>query len=464
MEYVVTGNDYKFKYVYQPIVEFTDVDGRTSLLTNMFLFHKPTLDDYGLTTFTKVFDWIKRNEAGLADLNSPSLNGAIADFILTTCDFSGFIIGQTEVNLMAEFREYVPWLRNNAGVWTCVERHYRESHVNTPSSGFILADTEDQVSTEMPEVRVLPYLRSSWVITFEAVNSSSVSMSLSPEIESMWGQLRNYSFRMDESGYNFFRSTRSTKKQEHEGELYFGMELEACTRLSTQEVQYIVTEVFPKQEPFFIMKDDGSINGQYPNRMELVTVPATPKYLRQAWTTFFKKLERLASKKGKEIKDFFDVNTGLNNGLHIHVNRSSFMNTMHQRKFIHVLNMHDKQTTDFLQSVSGRDNYRGNQYCSPSSSFQGRTIAYNLKNSAVSDGHRGVTSLRSSPTVEVRLFQGIFNLEHVLKCIDFLHALHDYTDLTPFSYLNWRFAAKFQQFVLKSNNYRNFRKELKVCV
>lgn len=460
MEHVVTGKSYKFRYTYQPILEFTDVDGRTSTLTTMFLLHKPTLEDYGLTTFAKVFDWIKLNQQALASLHSPALEASVRDFILATCDRDNFNLSESDVDLLSDYRDYVPWVRNNAGVWTCIERNFRESHDNGRPGDFILANFESNTVGEMPEIRVLPYLSPSWVINYETISSSRPSPRLPPETESTWGNLRNYSFRMNEGIYGFFRPT----KQERDGELYFGMELEVCTRLSTQEVQYIVTEVSPKQEPFFIMKDDGSINGRYANRMELVTVPATPKYLRKAWSTFFKKVERLASKAGKKVKDYFDVATDLNNGLHIHVNRSSFHNTMHQRKFIHILNMHDKQTTDFLQFVSGRTNYLDIQYCCPSDRFKGRTVAYNLKHTAASDSGRGVTSLRSSPTVEVRLFQGIFSLEHVLKCIDFVHALHDYADMTPFSCLNWRFAPKFQEYVLKSNLYRHFRKELKVCV
>ena len=88
------------------------------------------------------------------------------------------------------------------------------------------------------------------------------------------------------------------------------------------------------------------------------------------------------------------------------------------------------------------------------------TTGYKLKEAA-SSGHRGCTSMRQSSTVEVRVFQGIVDINHIRSCIEATQAMLEYTHMMPLSTLNRKFAPGFREFVLKSGQFNNLRKELK---
>ena len=178
------------------------------------------------------------------------------------------------------------------------------------------------------------------------------------EVDSKWRNKINYTFKMNPDQYNFFRKVSKDITYTP----MYGLELEVNTLLSTEEIYRIVTEVEPKQEPFFIFKDDASISGKFGARgnYELVTVPCSYRYLRKAWATFFKKVEDLCKAKGLEVGEVFDTSKSLTNGLHIHVSKDAFYSDHHQRKFMAVFNQWDQTTIDFLARISGRPSYTTN--------------------------------------------------------------------------------------------------------
>ena len=275
-----------------------------------------------------------------------------------------------------------------------------------------------------------------------------------PSKANLWETKHNYSYGMDKDRFNFFR------KVGQEDAPFFGLELELSTRLSVKELQAIVTDVHPKQEPFFIGKDDSSIGGKYENNVELVTVPCTPRYLRAEWRKFFNKIETLCQKKGKTLSDYFDTSSELSNGIHIHVGRDNFEGGgrgPHIKRFSTLMNLNDRFSRELFRSVSKRPDLDG-QYCRVSDFHKGRLTSWRLAN-CLNDDTRGRVNLGSRHgTVEVRMFQGIVDADHVLECIDFTEAAVDYSAMCSISSLGRRFSSFFKEYVLKSGKYRNLQK------
>lgn len=378
-------------------------------------------------------------------------------YFLTDGCFS-FCSGYTKaqvLNMVQEYMESYTMYRKPYHLWTRLWPHVAEvTSVSQIQSDLIVSSPEDSVR----KLKLKPTQ-----VQFTQEGSSSLELNC----DSHWKGRQNYSFKMNRDTHNFFRHL--------DGEFYdpaypqagvpmFGLELELSTNLSCNELQYIVCEVEPKQEPFFIMKDDSSISGMYSNKVEIVTVPASPRYLKKAFSLFFKKLEDLCTARGKLLSDYIDLDTGLNNGIHIHVDRRSFhrnRSQTHIARFLSAFNLADDETAKLFSQLSRRPgDYRTGSYCSVDSSLKRYKTGYKLKE-ACHSGHRGTTSMRQSSTVEVRLFQGIVDINHIRTCIEATQAMLEYTHMMPLSTLNRRFAQGFKDFVLKSGNYNNLRKELK---
>lgn len=303
-------------------------------------------------------------------------------------------------------------------------------------------------------------------ITYSARQESRTTPTIA--LPSFWTERMNYSYRMNESDARFFRKTN----RDTDEEVMFGMELEVSTKLSMKEIQYIVTEVEPKQEPFFIGKQDGSINGSYGNMIELVTVPCTPGYLRREWRTFFSKLDNLARAKGHTISDYFDTSRQLNNGLHIHVARNKFFGyedlrnkSIHMRKFITVFNSDDSNTKSLVQQFTGRPTkYYKNQYCKPGQEIKGLSLVRRLRGRDLVVGKYSSCNEKNTHTVEVRVYQGIFDIDHIIRCVEFTRAVFNFCAEMSHRMHGLQFKRNFQNWLFKQNGYRPVKMELKQCV
>ena len=277
--------------------------------------------------------------------------------------------------------------------------------------------------------------------------------SLRTNPSTQWNKKWNYTKKMDSDEYNFYR----TLKGEGADNVMFGMELEVSTKLSCEEIQEIVTDVRPKQEPFFIFKQDSSISGQYSNNVELVTVPCSPKYLKKAWKLFFNKVHKLCAAKGLEIKDVFDVRNDLSNGIHIHVSKSTFLNKLHKRKFVAAWNSPESNITRTIQRISGRPfNYTDNHYCTPNYRFDTK-LARRLQ----MDTNGRATCHELSRTVEVRVFQGIVDIDHIIRCIEATEAMYYMVLSLPISKFT-DYPELLEEFVHKNSGY-NKLKEFFAC-
>lgn len=242
-------------------------------------------------------------------------------------------------------------------------------------------------------------------------------------------------------------------------ELYFGMEIEVSSKITPAELQYIVTQLEPKQEPFFYHKHDGSISARpsFPNNFEIVTFPMTYRSLKREMTILFDKIRPLNN--GEPIFSWGD-----DTGIHIHVNGNSFINKLHRNKFAALFNQSTTATTKFIERLGRR---KFNAYCMPFEDHIGRTTAYKMKHGPYAPGHdlsRRAACRETNKTSEVRIFRGGFDLEHMKYCLEVVHAMHRYSEKTPLSIIgNWKFQRDFEGWLQTEPRYKRLKKELDLC-
>lgn len=276
-----------------------------------------------------------------------------------------------------------------------------------------------------------------------------------------YSRVMNYSYRPHELTFMPEGKERT--------ELFFGMELEVSTRLNVIELQTIVTQVEPKQELFFFVKSDSSISGKYDWQYEIVTHPMTPRRARKEWKILMAKISRLAEDKGETVGDYFDTSDHLTNGLHIHVSTRAFarygLSEGHKNRFLTAFNQWDEGFQKYLQRISKRSTLpRDNRFCRINPALDGLTLARRLARGQ-KQGEEYISSeyLRysschaTSQTVEVRVFQGIFDINHILNCIEFTEAMFYYTLEAPIRSYGPSFVPKFQAWVRRQHGYRNLK-------
>ena len=76
--------------------------------------------------------------------------------------------------------------------------------------------------------------------------------------------------------------------------------------------------------------------------------------------------------------------------------------------------------------------------------------------------HRSACHL-TRQTVELRVFQGWFNLNHVLACIDLAESTFEFSQQVPLSKLNQRFAGKYSDWLQMQPRWK-YAKEAIQCV
>jgi hypothetical protein len=450
-EYTYTANN---GTVYILEYEAEDYHLGEQKFSTMFPYDPALLDELGLTTPRKVARYIRRAIDGGYCFNS-----------------------DTTSYIERYFNRYWSELVNNQSIDYWVYYNHSRMLDGSPVLYFNLSG----VSRGTPEAPVL--VGSADNVTQEPARSVFTSYSggevrVNPignrntpclpahSIADRWTKLWNYTYSMEPVEFEFFRRTPKDQPGTRElpGQDTFGLELEISTALSREEIQYIVAEVEPKQKPFFIFKSDGSVNGQYHNLVELVTVPCTPRYLKREFKVFFSKLDKLAQAKGRTLSDYFDTRSNLNNGLHIHVSRDCFMNQVHMKKFLALWNRTDTSLTQFIQRLSGRNSYVNNTYCAPDHGTRNYKNSYLLRSYTYQ--LRGSCHERKSATVEVRVFQGIFDIEHVCRSIDLVDATVRFTNdagiKAIFSPVG--FSTTITNYIMKQPGLANLKKELKVCV
>jgi len=250
--------------------------------------------------------------------------------------------------------------------------------------------------------------------------------------------LRNYTmatFITDRSQlYNVFQYSQSPTemlkwprilKNEHKPVLY-GVELEVSTNYDVRKI------IDATNELFLIAKQDSSISGACRNRMELVTVPCSLRMHKREWAHFFSKLDY----------EQFDTSKDTNNGMHVHIDRTAFVDKDHIRNLAWLVN--NPANVQFWMAVSERTEQSFNNF-SPVASFGNRSKVSAFKQATdLVAGLRGAINVRSSkPTIEVRLFRGIVSYAAVLKNLECVDAMFNFTmsrnikELNIRNFINW---------------------------
>lgn len=378
----------------------------------------------------------------------------------TIGDFLNFVESLTEVEkeshvgmiFMSCFRDQFVSMRHvrNLDPTTLLETEDTIRGGLSSSYNFVLLDSE-----VLEVIRVAP----SWAVPaqwFQEDEGITV-----PGVSRDYCRVMNYTFTPE---LNFMSTPRDKGSL-----LYFGLELEVSTKLSAAELQSIVTQVEPKQEVFFYMKSDNSIGGKYDHLYEIVTHPMTPRRQRKEWKTLFKKLEDLGAKKGLLLSDFFDTSKTLTNGIHIHLSRDAFLQSYsgretHMNRFVSSWNLWDSQSQEFFQKISKRQlQPKDMHYCGIHPQLDGLRVARQLHRgtSVCSDNHYSACHV-TRRTVELRIFQGIVNLDHILSCIDLAEATFDFTrDALAISHIGWRFSSVFTDWLMKQPRFTKAKEAIK---
>lgn len=205
-----------------------------------------------------------------------------------------------------------------------------------------------------------------------------------------------------------------TFKNEHNPVLY-GVELECSSDYSVSKI------IDATDEPFMIAKQDSSISGSKRFRYELVTVPMSFKAHKREWAKWFSKLDY----------DKFDTSKDTNNGMHVHIGKKHFDNDKHIRNLAWFIN--NPANREFMVALSERTEQSMSTYA-PTRNYQANASKVRSMKSVVQDIHsmRGACNPGSGKnTVEIRLFRGIVSYAAVLKNLECVDAMFNFTREYP---------------------------------
>lgn len=372
-----------------------------------------------------------------------SLVTALADKFTWTETESG--VDQTSVTLRDNLQRGQPI--------TVIVQH---SQYRVPSRTVLLTDTREHRNTA----------RKVWYDMYWGHNPESDSLchilntTFEPQpstrgVPELYSRVMNYSYRPNFVYYH---------GKDKNSNLFFGVEVELSTEMDPSEFYRILTEVEPRQDPFFYFKSDSSVGGDKRYCMELVTHPCHPAYLRRNFRVFFQKLEKLCEAKGVRLEDVFDVHPHDNNGIHVHVSADSFTSHTELNKFVSLWNMDDTESVNFLQQISKRNTrYDRNRFCRINPDLYQRKTIYRLKNNGSSLGREARYSAchYTGSTVEVRLFQSIFDLNHILNVVSIVEAMHQFNTESSYSVLSRDLRSSFEQWVVNQGQFVRVKRILK---
>lgn len=191
----------------------------------------------------------------------------------------------------------------------------------------------------------------------------------------------------------------------------YGVELEACSDYQPKEI------IDAQKALFFILKQDGSITGSKPERYEMVTVPATLKAHKRLWAEFFEKIDY----------EKFDTTKDTGNGMHVHIDRKAFKSKAHLNRFIWFVT--NPANYDFIYLLSERPSKNNLVQWAPFPNYDiRRSKIHNCRIATSRNSNmRGAVHLKSNKTVEVRLFKGIVSYATIVKNLEFVDSIFEYT-------------------------------------
>jgi len=206
----------------------------------------------------------------------------------------------------------------------------------------------------------------------------------------------------------------------------YGVELEACSDYTPKQI------IDAQKDLFFICKNDSSIHGSKGYCYELVTVPASLRAHKRLWAEFFEKVDYRQ----------FDTTKDTGNGMHVHIDRKTFKKDHLNRFSWFIINPSNK---DFLFAVSERPTKRNMEdWASTPNCFNyGKKHSVARRAVAINGGMRGAVHYKGDKTVEIRIFKGIVSYATVVKNIEFVDSVVEFTrtantnQVTLKHYLDW---------------------------
>jgi hypothetical protein len=206
----------------------------------------------------------------------------------------------------------------------------------------------------------------------------------------------------------------------------YGVELEACSDYSPKEI------IAAQKDLFFILKQDSSITGSKVQRYEMVTVPASLRAHKRLWAEFFEKVDYRQ----------FDTTKETGNGMHVHIDRKAFSKAHLNRFTWFIINPANK---DFLFTVSERPTKRNlDEWANtPSTSAYSKKARAAICAVALNGRMRGAVHFKANKTVEIRIFKGIVSYATVVKNLEFVDSVVEFTRVTNLSqvtlknYFSW---------------------------
>jgi hypothetical protein len=208
----------------------------------------------------------------------------------------------------------------------------------------------------------------------------------------------------------------------------YGVELEVSTNLSIPNI------VDAPEKTYCFVKQDSSITGSQRNPYEIVSIPATIKVHILSWAQIFSKVGY----------SNFDVTKNTTNGMHIHVDMNAFNNNggtpdqLHLKHFCWFLI--NPVNLKFQVEVSERGTAESMEKYSKFPKFYHTTLPSCFKNSLDYTAHpfRGIVHFKQDRnsgrfiTLEVRMFKGIPSLGNIVKNLEYVDSVFDFTRKTCF--------------------------------
>ncbi len=194
----------------------------------------------------------------------------------------------------------------------------------------------------------------------------------------------------------------------------YGVELELTTDKTAKDM------ITLQGDPVgFLVKQDSSISGSKRHKYECVTMPMEMVDHRKLWTRFFANVGS---------KNDFDVSTQTNNGMHVHIARSLFTDD-HLKQFTWFITAPEHREFILLLSQRTQDSFDRWSPAPKYTNYQTHLKAFKNCVSAVGSlrGAVNTGNTRNKPTVEVRIFKGIVSCAEVLRNLEVVDAIFEFT-------------------------------------
>lgn len=210
---------------------------------------------------------------------------------------------------------------------------------------------------------------------------------------------------------------------------YFGFELEMTRERSPIGVNEAARYIYERlgSDTVGYMKWDGSVDGGF----ELVTHPHTLEAYNSR-TELWGVLEHLRENGWRSWRSSSSC------GLHIHINNASFVTSGHAMRFLLFVYRNREPLVRFAGRDSSYARFDYDQFIQSShlvgyddngdAIWRRGSLMDIVKKKSVNEGRYMAVNCQNNNTYELRFFKGNMNSLAVRACLEFVHALHAYTE------------------------------------